>query len=122
MINICNNVLQSCYLKLNEKKSVCLRIGPRYKFMDCNLSLNGQTLNWKNEIGYLCINILSGKSFKCNLQPSRQKFFWAVNGIFGKIGLRSPHNLMLSLIESFCIPILMFGLEGLYLCKSDREK
>ena len=43
----------------------------------------------------------------------------------GKIGLRSPHNLMLSLIDSFCIPILTFGIECLYLVfmsKSDREK
>ena len=64
---------------------------------------------------------MSSKIFKCNLQTSRQNFFQAANGIFGKIGLRAPHNVILSLIDSFCIPVLLYGVEAMRLTKSDRS-
>ena len=64
---------------------------------------------------------MSSKKFKCNLQSSRQKIFQAANGIFGKIGLRAPHNLILSLIDTFCIPVLLYGVEGMPFTKTDRN-
>src|SRR5271163_1653396 len=55
------------------------------------------------------------------LVTAKAKIFRAVglNGIFAKIGLRSPHNLILSLIDSFCIPVLLYGLEALNVSKYD---
>ena len=64
---------------------------------------------------------MSSKIFKCNLQTSRQKCFQAANGIFGKIGLRAAHNVILSLVDSFCIPVLLYGVEAMCLTKSDRS-
>ena len=39
---------------------------------------------------------------------------------FVKIGV-SNHNLILSLIDTFCMPVLVYGLEALNLSKSDRN-
>jgi len=85
------------------------------------ITLNGNTLIWKNEIRYLGLYILSGRTFKINLQPSKQKFFRAVNAIFGKIiSLKNP-SVILSLFQSFCVPILFYSLEALWLNKSQRN-
>ena len=66
-------------------------------------------------------SVYESKKFKCNLQSSRQKNFQAANGIFGKIGLRAPHNLILSLIDTFCIPVLLYGVEAMPFIKTDRN-
>ena len=43
----------------------------------------------------------------------RQKYFRALNGIFGKIGTRSSPLVTLSLINAYCVPILTYGIESL---------
>jgi hypothetical protein len=121
MINICYQVSSSCHLELNSKKSSCLRIGPRHSFTEPKLILNGQELAWKSELKYLGVFIVSSNKFKCSLQNNRQKFFQATNSIFGKIGTRAPLNLTLSLIDLFCVPVLLYGLEVINQSKSERN-
>ena len=53
MIDICSQVLGSCYLELNSKKSFVIRIGPRHNFTAAKLFLNDQVIAWKSEIIYL---------------------------------------------------------------------
>ena len=79
-----------------------------------------QPLSWKSELKHLGITIVSGRKFKCSLQFAKQKFFSAANGVFGKIGV-NQHNLILSLVDVFCIPVLLYGTEALLLSKSDRN-
>ena len=119
LVDICYDVLDSCDLKLNPAKSVCIRIGPRFKMTDSIIHLNSQPLIWKPEIRHLGLFVLSGKKFKCSLQQSKQKFYRAANGILGKIGL-NYHPLILSLIDVFCQPVLTYGFEALSLSKSER--
>jgi hypothetical protein len=61
--------------------------------------------------------ILSGRSFKCNLQYNRHKYFRASNALFGKICNGSPSSII-SLTNTFCLPILLYGLEALSLSNS----
>jgi len=61
----------------------------------------------------LGIFILSAKSFKCNLQQARQKYFGALNGIFSKIGTKASPAISLSLINSFCLPVLLYAVESM---------
>jgi hypothetical protein len=122
MLDICVEVLGSCQLEINASKTFGLRIGPRHNLSNnCSLTVNGQKLIWKSELNYLGLYIVSSKKFKCNIQIARHKFFQATNGIFGKIGLRAPHNLILSLADIFCIPVLLYGFEAISLSKSDRN-
>jgi hypothetical protein len=121
LIDICVKVLGVCDLEINSKKSACLRIGPRHNITNCKLTLKDQPVVWKSDMKYLGVLIVSSKKFKCNLQINKQKFFRATNGIFGKIGTRASLNLLLSLIDTFCIPVLLYGLDAVTLMKSDRS-
>jgi len=48
------------------------------------------------------------------MQNSKRKFFRASNSIFGKSGVkRDMHLLTLSLIDSFCVPVLLYGWEAI---------
>ena len=99
-----------------------LRIGPRHKFK-CTFFVNGRPLTWKSELKYLGIFIVSHHKFLCNFQLSRQKFFQATNVIFGKSRLRASHNLILSFTcnVTFCMRVLLNGLEAMSLSKSERN-
>jgi len=83
--------------------------------------MNDVKIGWKNEVRYLGIYILSGMRFKINIQPAKQKFFRAANGILGKIACTKNPSVCLSLLNSFCTPILLYGLEALNLNKATRE-
>jgi len=48
------------------------------------------------------------------MQNSKHTFFRAANRIFGITGVkRDTHLLTLSLIESFCVPVLLYGWEAI---------
>ncbi len=53
---------------------------------------------------------------------AKQKFFRSVNAIFGKIGTQRNSGVVLSLINSFCIPVLLYGLEAFSLKQSNVNK
>jgi hypothetical protein len=82
--------------------------------------IEDQPLLWKSEFRHLGVFIISGKKFKSSLQTAKQKFFRAANGVLGKNGV-SNHNLILSLIDTFCMPVVVDGLEALNFSKSDRR-
>jgi len=55
------------------------------------------------------------------LQTARQKYFRALNGIFAKIGSRSSPRVILSLVNSFCLPVLLYGVESLVINAKTRN-
>lgn len=113
MVDMCLYEFNAIGMAINAKKSACLRIGNRHQIDVCPIVINCQPLLWKQEIGYLGILILSGKRFKINLQRLKQKYYRALNGIFGKVGLSTSPIVLCSLVQSHCIPILLYGAESL---------
>ena len=75
------------------------------------ISTDDGTIEWCKEIRYLGIYILSGKHFKCNFDQARINFYRSVNSIFNKIGQCSSPRVILSLLSSYCLPALMYGME-----------
>jgi len=62
-------------------------------------------------------------NFKCNLQGKVAEFFFrSLNAIFGKIGVASATNMTLSLVDTFCIPVLLYELETVNLNVSACNK
>src|SRR3989442_12674064 len=59
----------------------------------------------------------SGKSFQIDLANTRRKFFVSVNRILSKCNLTSD-MVKLKLLESHCLPILLYAVESLNLPKS----
>ena len=112
MVDLCIEEFENLDMLINVKKSVCMRIGHRHTAIVSNIVIQNQSMDWKCELRYLGVHFVSGNVLKCNLQVIRQKYFRALNGIFAKIGTRSSPMITLSLIDSFCIPLLSYGIEA----------
>ena len=112
MVDLCSKEFKAIGLSINFTKSACLRIGPCHNADIASISVNGISLAWKSELRYLGVIFLKAPSVKCNLQNVRHMYFRSLNGIFGKIGAHSPINVTLSLINSFCVPVLTYGIEA----------
>lgn len=119
MVNICLNELSLIDMIINVKKSVCIRVGKRHNANVANIMIHGDPIEWKQELKYLGLQFVSASRLKCNLQILRQKFFRATNGIFGKIGTRASLSCYSTLINSYCTPLLTYGMEAITLSKSD---
>jgi len=61
---------------------------------------------------------VAGTSFKCDLHNAKLKYFRSLNGLLGKMGSSPNVQLTLSLISSFCTPVLCYGIEAMRLNKS----
>ena len=57
---------------INVKKSVCIRIGERHKAEVANIVIKTQSMEWKCELKYLGVNLLSAEVLKINLQSVPQ--------------------------------------------------
>ena len=74
--------------------------------------VNNIALEWKSKLCFLGSTFVSSKSVKCNLQSVRQKYFRSLNGLSGKIGAHFSVAVTVSLINFFCLPILLYGIEA----------
>ena len=120
LLTICEVELEWLDMQINEKKSACLRIGPRHDIRcGCLITRSEHILPWVDEIRYLGVYILSASRFKCSLQYAKRAFYRAANGIFGKIGRAASEEVMLQLLNSKCMPILLYGLDACDLKKAD---
>ena len=107
-------------MKLNAKKSCCMRIGPRYSVKCCNIISNcGYSLPWVNEIRYLGVNIIQSRMFKCSFDRAKRAFYRSLNAVFGRIGRVASEEVVIQLVIQKCLPILLYGTEACPLNKSE---
>ena len=120
MLSVCEHELELLDLDINSSKSMCLRVGKRYK-EKCGsiMSKNGQ-IPWIQEARYLGICIVSGNKFSCNFDEAKRKFYRTSNAILGKLGKQRNPTVALHLIHSTAIPVLSYCLEALSLNKVQR--
>lgn len=120
LLDICECELRLLDLAINSKKSVCIRIGPRYS-ADCVelVTADGVKLKWVATLRYLGIYFLSGKTFRVCFDNAKKNFYRAFNAVFGRIGRAGSEEVILSLIKSKCLPSLLFGIEACPLNKTE---
>ena len=99
MVDLCFSEFDFIGMNINVKKSGCLRIGPRHRNQVSSTCINNQPLKWLQELKYLGIHLLSAIGFTFNLQVFKQKYYRALNGIFGKIGISSTPVVLCSLVS-----------------------
>jgi len=68
---------------------------------------------------YLGIFIVRSLKFKCSFEAAKRSFCRTANSIFGKIGRSASEETTLQLIQSKCIPALLYGLKASPTNKSD---
>src|SRR5437867_5451775 len=117
MLHICDSVGNDLGIKFNASKSKCLAIGPNFNISPAALLVGDFQLPWVKELDYLGICICSAKTFQVDLADTRRKFFASVNSILSKCNFTSD-MVKLRLLESHCLPILLYAAESLNLPKS----
>ena len=114
MLDICSSVGEGLRMKFSASKSMCIVIGPYQNLCFSNLTLGNMSLPWVESLEYLGICILKENQFRIDLSNVRRKFFTSVNNILSKCTYTSD-IVKLSLMESYCLPILLYASESLYL-------
>ena len=120
LLKICERELDLLDMVINVKKFCCLRIGPRNNFSCSPISTSkGTVLLWVSEIRHLGIYIKQSTNFKCSIDHAKRSFYRSANAIFGRVGRIASEDITLQLINTKCIPILLYGLEACPLLRSD---
>jgi len=122
LFSICEHELRLLDLAINTNKSVCIRIGPKYA-NECSYikTLDGNHLHLVDNLRYLGIFIVAGKTFRCCFDNAKKSFYRAFNAIFGKIGRSASEEVILSLIQSKCLPCLLYGVKVCPLNKTNLK-
>ena len=118
MINVCCNELALLDLRMNQSKSILLRMGKRCNAPCSNLRAEGSAIQWSKEAKYLGVYIQQGHNFACVFDKTKAKFYRASNCILGRLGNLQNIPVTLKLIHSIALPTLSFGLESITLTKT----
>ena len=68
---------------------------------------------------YLGIFMIISRVFCCSFDQAKRVYYRSLNAIFDELGRFSSEEVILQLVESKCLPILMYGTEACRLKKSD---
>ena len=97
---------------INVKKSAVIRIGPRFKASIKHVLLCSTELPLCTDITYLGVEFCAGRKFRISTFHRRMKFFRAFNAIYAKTCGSGSEVVTLHLTRSFCLPILIYGLDN----------
>ena len=105
LFDACQRELCWLDMRINEKKSCCIRIGPRCD--TCSMCLynynDGHKLPWVKEIRYLGVHITQSRKFRCSLNHDKQSFYRSLNAVLGKIGRTASEEDIFELVKSKCL-------------------
>jgi len=108
MLDCCYDVCCDQLLVFNCSKSCCFRIG-KSKVLISDMLIGRNKIPWCDSLKYLGITFTAGKNLRVNIEVIKHKFFGACNSVLG-----NSHSLdqliQLQLQESFCLPLLQYGL------------
>jgi len=119
MLHICSNEIAKLRLTFNSKKSVTLRIGPRFNSDCASLYLDGNVLQSVTKVRYLGIFITSSRRMVCSFEHIRLKFYSTFNAIYRRSKSADSELVTVELIRSFCLPLITYALEALNLRATD---
>src|ERR1043165_9207971 len=122
MVDICCAELSSLDLKLNESKSVCIRIGKRFHAVCCTIVTPSGVIAWADAAVYLGVRIVSAANFSCCYDKCKSKFYASLNSIYGKLGKINNPIVTLNLVASMAIPCLLYACESLPLTRAIIKK
>ena len=112
LLSACEKELIDLDMRINAKKSSCIRFGSRYDVQCRELeTLDGSPVKWVDNCRYLGVSFASGRTFRCCYQNAKADFFRAFNSIFGKVGRAASEEVVISLIRAKCLPILLYATE-----------
>ena len=114
MLDKCCVVADDLSLEFNTSKSHAVVFGKMHKYELPALYLGSTTVDWCSSIKYLGINLCGGRSLKFDIMPTKRAFYSACNSIFMS-GNDADELVLLTLQESYSLPVLMYGILALSL-------
>ena len=119
MVNICAAYVVHWAIKLNTLKSQCICFGGSHS-SDFTVMLSGSAVQWVDKIKYLGCYFNQG----CTIDYSAgiHKFYGNFNNILSVLGHSRNEISTLHLVNSYCIPSLLYGCEIWSLNSSDYHK
>jgi hypothetical protein len=118
----CENELNSLDMRLNTKKSVCLRFGTTFDALCAPVvTFNNITIQWTHSFRYLGVYFVTGRSLRCSFDEAKCKYYRAFNAILSTIGRNASEEVSLSLIRAKCIPCLLYAVECCPLLSRDKH-
>jgi len=113
MLDLCCSCAENLDINFNHKKSNLIKFGNEYKDNIDNLKLNGCNVAWVSRLKYLGMHIETGKVINIDVSVTIRKFYAAANAIAYRTKWVNEMA-RLSLFETFTLPILCYGCEGLH--------
>ena len=108
MLNCCEAVSSDLALEFNCNKCSCINIGPAARYTLSDMILCSNNVKWSTTFSYLGITFCAGKKLSVDINVIKRKFFASTNCILGNTNTMDD-ILKLSLMESYCLPILMYA-------------
>jgi len=117
MLDVCSSVGKEVDMEFNSNKCICSAVGVASHYAISAMSLGDDVIQWSNTFKYLGVSFIAGRSLLVDTHVIKCKFFSSCNCIFGKINCL--HDMLkLSLIETFCLPTLLYATVALKLSKT----
>lgn len=101
-------------LTFNCAKSHCICFGNFFKSPLPAMNLGDSHLDWCSQINYLGVFIIAGKCLKFDINPLIRAFYSACNSIYS-VAKYCNELTHLALQESYCLPILLYGVSAICL-------
>jgi len=79
------------------------------------MSSDGREIVWCGNVRYLGVHVVSSKSFTCSLGNAKRSFYRSFDAIFRRVGhIASEADIVeaAELVNSKCLPTLLYGLEA----------
>jgi hypothetical protein len=112
ILDNCYEVINDLGLSFNCDKSCCFVTGPSHKHILSILSLGPKPVEWRSNVKYLGITLVSGYHLYCDISCKLRKFDAASNCTFNNT--HGLHELLqLNLQRSYRLPILQCGTAAL---------
>ena len=118
LLHICEQYCLDWDIRLNAKKSKNLSFGKGPSPSFC-LKLNGSPIDWVKQWKYLGVTLIQGPRFGCCIDDAVRKFYRAANSIL-RVDGQSNDLVMLSLLETHCVPVLSYDIEVIHV--ADKKK
>jgi hypothetical protein len=122
LVSIVEDELTHLDMAINPSKSVCFRIGKRFDISCSNIVLNnGSVIQWSKNCRYLGVYIKSDRSFRCSFDNAKKSLYRTFNAIYGKIGHCASLDVVFNLINTKCLPAMLYGLNACPINATERK-
>jgi hypothetical protein len=113
ILDICVATMNEIGMSFNVKKSGFMRCGNRSDVKCSTMYLGDYKLEQWTSIKYLGVVLKAGKTMTADFVEAKSSFYRCFNSIYAKSCMADVETIPIMLINSMCVPKLLYGIEVL---------